>query len=295
MSGIVGRADVVEDLPRPGEGALRARLAGVALTSPDAAALGVFYEELMDFAGGVSNGAWQGALEGRWLSASAGTGNAVDYMAFELADAQELERLKVRLEAASVPYQRAQETPFFDAALRLSDPDGNEIRFGIPAATGPENRRAPGGARLQHIVFATDQTERMVLFYCDVIGFTPSDYVRDDAGDLTAAFLRCSEEHHSLAVFRAPTKRLDHLCYDVADWRYIRDWADRFAARHVPLRWGPGRHGPGNNLFFFVNDPDGNWLEFSCELERVEVDRPVKLWPHEERTLNSWGAAKMRS
>ena len=75
----------------------------------------------------------------------------------------------------------------------------------------------------------------------------------------------------------------------------IRDWADRFAERHIPLRWGPGRHGPGNNLFFFVTDPDGNWVEFSCDLEQVEGPRPVKTWAHEERTLNSWGAAYMRS
>jgi hypothetical protein len=81
----------------------------------------------------------------------------------------------------------------------------------------------------------------------------------------------------------------------VADWTAIRDWADRFADRRITLRWGPGRHGPGNNLFFFVNDPDGNWIEFSTELELVEGPRETKLWIHEERTLNSWGTAFLRS
>jgi len=43
----------------------------------------------------------------------------------------------------------------------------------------------------------------------------------------------------------------------------------------LPLEWGPGRHGPGNNLFVFVHDPEGNWIEISAELEQVTPDRPV--------------------
>ena len=61
------------------------------------------------------------------------------------------------------------------------------------------------------------------------------------------------------------------------------------------MKWGPGRHGPGNNLFLFVHDPDGNWVELSAELEVVAPDRPTGTWPHEERTLNSWGSAPLRS
>jgi len=60
------------------------------------------------------------------------------------------------------------------------------------------------------------------------------------------------------------------------------------------LMWGPGRHGPGNNLFVFIEDIDGNWIEISAELETV-IGRPPKNWPQEERTLNLWGKAIMRS
>ena len=33
--------------------------------------------------------------------------------------------------------------------------------------------------------------------------------------------------------------------------------------------WGPGRHGPGNNLFVFYTYPDGDWIEISGELETI--------------------------
>jgi hypothetical protein len=48
------------------------------------------------------------------------------------------------------------------------------------------------------------------------------------------------------------------------EWTKIRDWADHFAARNIRLIWGPGRHGPGNNLFVFIADTDGNWIEVSA-------------------------------
>jgi hypothetical protein len=67
------------------------------------------------------------------------------------------------------------------------------------------------------------------------------------------------------------------------------------AGERIPLKWGPGRHGPGNNLFFFIHDTDGNWVEISAELEVVKPDRAVGAWPHEERTLNRWGIGLLRS
>ena len=87
---------------------------------------------------------------------------------------------------------------------------------------------------------------------------------------------------------------MDHHSYEAGDWGYIRDWCDHFASHDIQLDWGPGRHGPGNNLFVFITDPDGNWIEVSAELE-VIYDRGVVDWPQHPRTLNKWGRAIMRS
>ena len=143
--------------------------------------------------------------------------------------------------------------------------------------------------------FASTNPARLIDFYIDVVGFTLSDRVLDDEGGLRTAFVRCGHEHHNLAVFLAPENRIDHHCLEAGDWDLIRDWSDHFADERIPLRWGPGRHGPGNNLFVFVHDLDGNWVEISAELEQVTPDRPVGNWPHEERTLNSWGIGLLRS
>ena len=109
-----------------------------------------------------------------------------------------------------------------------------------------------------------------------------------------ACGLRTTREHHVLAVFRHATPRLDHLSFKAGDWMLIRDWCGRMGERRLPLTWGPGRHGPGNNLFAFIADPDGNWIEISAELETVD-DRPPRCWPHEEHTMNLWGRGILRA
>ncbi|KRB85355.1 hypothetical protein ASE00_00675 [Sphingomonas sp. Root710] len=268
---------------------LDARLCEIVFTSPDVERLGAFYQEALGYSGAISAGVWTGELSARRLSIREGAANSVDRAIFAVADEAQFRSLRERLDAARTPFESAA------SSLTFSDPDGNRMSFTLP--DGPIAPRAEPmlPARLQHVVYASDQVPAMVAFYRDVIGFAPIDIVRDDTQDLTSVFLRCGPEHHSLAIFRAPRRRLDHICYDVDDWNQIRDWADRFAGRHIPIRWGPGRHGPGNNLFFFINDPDGNWLEFSAELERVEVPRAAGQWVHEERTLNSWGPAILRS
>jgi catechol 2,3-dioxygenase-like lactoylglutathione lyase family enzyme len=177
----------------------------------------------------------------------------------------------------------------------VRDSEGNTLVFGLcPDGTeGPTTEALR--ARLQHVVFASTNAQRSAVFYSEVLGFTVSDRVLDDTGVLRACFLRTDSEHHSLAVFQATRSGLDHHCYESRDWGLIRDWADHLASLRIPLKWGPGRHGPGNNLFIFIEDPDGNWIEISAELESVAANRPPGTWRHEERTLNAWGAAYLRS
>jgi len=44
-----------------------------------------------------------------------------------------------------------------------------------------------------------------------------------------------------------------------------------------------------------IEDPDGHKVEFSAELELMPREKPCRTWPHEQRTLNLWGSAWMRS
>jgi catechol 2,3-dioxygenase-like lactoylglutathione lyase family enzyme len=276
---------------------ISANLIEIALTSEDPRLLAEFYTRALGYEGGWNGAVWSGAALGRRMQLTPGPSNRFDYAAFDVPSIDDLDALRRRLAAGEAGGVSAPAARFLGDAIWFKDPDGNQLVFGVvaPEPTMPLSAIGLRAARLQHVVFATTDAQRLIDFYRGVVGFALSDYVVDDDGALTAAFLRSGDEHHSIAIFRAPTNRLDHFSHETGDWGLIRDWADHFAEQKVPLRWGPGRHGPGNNLFFFINDPDGNWLEFSAELELVSDEREVGCWPHEERTLNSWGEGKLRS
>src|SRR5690606_32017325 len=105
----------------------------------------------------------------------------------------------------------------------------------------------------------------MLDFYQGVLGFVLSDRVHDDQGVLRACFLRTEHLHHALALFNAPQAGFDHQSFETGDWDDMKTWGDRMASLREAIVWGIGRHGPGNDLFFMVRDPDGNLAEISTE------------------------------
>ena len=173
------------------------------------------------------------------------------------------------------------------------DPDKNVICFGVlkdKSTASLNGIHAP----LQHLTFASEDVESFQNFYENKLGFQVTDRVIKNNGELATCFTTSNHEHHTIACFKSSKNGMDHHSYEAGDWNHIKGWCDHFASNNIKLMWGPGRHGPGNNLFVFIEDIDGNWIEISAELETVH-GRPVKNWPQEERTLNLWGNAIMRS
>jgi catechol 2,3-dioxygenase len=228
----------------------------------------------------------------RRLVVGRGAPAAVPWFALALQNAEQLARFAAALDDLGVQ-REASPTPLFqNGAFAVTDPDGRRVAFGLPTRVPGVQGTMP--ARLQHFVCASTRVAEMLAFYRDLLGARESDRVMD-GGELAAVFLRSDPEHHSVAAFRAPESRPDHHSYETSGWMDIRDWGDRMASLRIPLWWGPGRHGPGNNLFFMIEDPEGHKVEFSAELELMTREAPFRTWPHEQRTLNLWGSAWMRS
>jgi catechol-2,3-dioxygenase len=264
----------------------------IQLQSPKPEKLAAFYGDAMQMSvEKLPDGRWHCVGPQRQLLIAQGQARGFDFSAFGCRDADGLAELRARAKAEGLnPADAA--SPLLDRAFSVRDPDGNGVVFGLARETPNEGRGLRGP--LQHVTLATFDVGAIEDFYAGKLGFLVSDRVVNDKGGVATSFMRSNHEHHTLACFLSSRKGLDHHSYEAAEWDTIRDWADHFAARHIRLMWGPGRHGPGNNLFIFIEDPDGNWIEVSAELEVIR-DRPVKHWPHGERTLNLWGNAILRS
>ena len=276
--------------PRPELGAV---LDHACLRSPEPEKLASFLEVAYGMTRRAVEGGWQCAGPDRTLLVQSGQANSVAYFAYAFESAERLEAHRRGLAARGIAQQPSPSPLFDNSAYAFSDPDGNVVAFGVRARSSNETGE-PLPARLQHLAFRTPDVAALVAFY-ESLGFVVSDRVQCEEGILRACFMRTDREHHALALFRAADARFDHLSCETRDTVAVVAWADRMASHQIPIHWGIGRHGPGNDVFFMVKDPDGNLMEISADLEVCEAARPAGTWRHEQRTLNLWGNAIMRS
>jgi catechol 2,3-dioxygenase len=265
----------------------------VAFESTKPGELAAFYADAMDMdLKQVSEDEWRCEGPARRFVVVKGEDKKLAYAGLACRDREGLDELRARAESEGLEILESPSAYLADGAFAVRDPDGHLICFGlaVPDTNARKGLRGP----TQHLTFASFDVEAFQDFYHGKLGFALSDRVVNADNSMATCFVRSNHEHHTIACFKSSRQGVDHHSYEAGEWDTIRDWCDRLAAREIPLMWGPGRHGPGNNLFIFIEDPDGNWIEISAELEVIH-DRPVKDWPHAARTLNLWGKAILRS
>ena len=261
--------------------------------SPNPEKLSDFYGKIMQMKPqSIGANAWLCSGKNRQILIKEGMKNRLEFAAFSCRDEEGLNLLKERVKKEGIEVINLQPDLFQNDAISIVDQDGHNISFGLSKPN--MNAESVLNGPLQHLTFSTLNVEKFVDFYVGKLGFCISDRVLHSNGNLATCFVRSNHEHHTVACFKSDRIGVDHHSYEAGEWNVIRDWCDHFASMNIELMWGPGRHGPGNNLFVFVEDPDGNWIEISAELEVIH-GRPSKDWPQEERTLNLWGKAILRS
>jgi catechol 2,3-dioxygenase len=262
--------------------------------SPNPNRLANWYSEAMDMqVESLFDDLWLTRGPARQVLFSKGEAKKLAHAGFAVRDAESLRGLRERAAQMGLSPTSIETPLFLPDAFSVTDPDGNAIFFGLAKPQSVGTTKAIRGP-IQHLTLATRDVQAIEDFYAGKLGFGVSDRVINEHGKVMTCFMRGNHEHHNLACFYQDRQGVDHHSYEAGEWDTIRDWSDHLARKNIQLFWGPGRHGPGNNLFIFIVDPDGNWVEISAELEVVH-DRPVKIWPHEERTLNLWGRGVLRA
>jgi catechol 2,3-dioxygenase-like lactoylglutathione lyase family enzyme len=216
-------------------------------------------------------------------------GPPLHHLAFALRPGQKVDLVADTLRAAGISVIPGPCEPGpHGETIQFSDPDGQAIELFEPmAATAETAGRRLRPDRLQHMVLQTPEVERAAAFYAEQMGFRISDWM-----GRKFVWLRCGTDHHDLGIVYAPTAGLDHYAYEIADWQEIKRWSDLLCRQGIRLLWGPGRHGPGNNLFIMFPDSEGNRIELSCEMEQFHddaVSSQPREWHDVTAALNLWG------
>lgn len=180
--------------------------------------------------------------------------------------------------------------PGHEASAALRDPDGNLIELLVGSRKTEESHRARIVAprKLGHVVLNTPNRGPMEHFY-HALGLQVSD--RTARG---MSFLRCNRDHHTLALVDSERTGVQHVAFDVVDMDNVMVALGALGREGTACVWGPGRHGPGRNVFTYYADPAGVFIEYYAEMEQVddELDGPLeeKFWGPEWKG-DVWGLA----
>jgi len=139
--------------------------------------------------------------------------------------------------------------------------------------------------KLGHVGIFVKDLERSKKFYTDVVGLKVSDELPG-----RAVFLRCSYDHHDTVLFQLPHEKLgrsqndrvevQQISYELDRLEDLRQKAEEVRTLGIEVI-GPQQRGPGMDKTIDFSDPDGNTIQFYCDMDQTGWDdrsRPPEHW-----------------
>ena len=130
--------------------------------------------------------------------------------------------------------------------------------------------------KISHVVLNSARTEDQVPFFVDVLGFKLSD------SSHMMEFLRCSADHHSVAIFRNNGPSLNHVAYELPNIDGLMRGTGRVKQKRLRHRVGRRPPRPGSNVFSYFIEPNGFVAEYTTELDQLDDATHV---PQDARVL----------
>jgi catechol 2,3-dioxygenase len=211
-------------------------------------------------------------------------------MVFDAADANAVDALHAQivahgLETIDPPAKLRQ--PHGDYGFGFKDPEGRNIVIvcGVEdhadAADQPDRPR-----KLSHVNINAGNSDLTLACYRDALGFTPTDTTR------RLRFLSCNADHHSIVLGFTGGATLNHIAFEMPDLESVMRGAGRMRDDGRGLEWGPGRHGPGNNVFCYFLGPEDMPVELTAEMQQIDATHRAKTpeqWKWPPGRLDHWG------
>jgi catechol 2,3-dioxygenase-like lactoylglutathione lyase family enzyme len=143
--------------------------------------------------------------------------------------------------------------------------------------------------QLTHAVLNTVDQDAAERFAVAKLGFIVSDRTAH------MRFLRCNRKHHCVAYAKAAVPSLNHIAFEMKDTDAVMRGIARLREAGYESVWGPGRHGPGNNVFGYFIAPYGGVIEYTAEVSEVGDDYRVGTpedWKWPPGRVDHWGISK---
>jgi len=182
---------------------------------------------------------------------------------------------------------RTFDVPGGGKGFEIRGPEAQTYRFIIessPPAPLPAERDKP--IQLSHAVLNSADQEASERFAVEKLGFIVSDRTAH------MRFLRCNRKHHCVAYAKSALPSLNHIAFEMKDVDAVMRGIARLREAGYEAVWGPGRHGPGNNVFGYFIAPYGGVIEYTAEVSEVGDDYKVggpDDWKWPAGRTDHWG------
>ncbi len=148
----------------------------------------------------------------------------------------------------------------------VRDPHGRryEVVHGDARRPADEPPPADQPQRLAHAVLNSHDLAATQTFLERALGFVLADRTK------IMAFMNCDADHHSLAIGDTDNDALNHIAFLMPTLEAVMRGGGRLRDAGHAIEWGPGRHGPGDNVFNYFIDPFGIVVEYTAEVEEID-------------------------
>jgi catechol-2,3-dioxygenase len=177
--------------------------------------------------------------------------------------------------------------PHGDYGFGFKDPEGRNIAIVCGVQDHADSSdQADRPRKLSHVNINAGDSDGTLACYRDALGFTLTDTTR------RLRFLSCNADHHSMVLGFTGGATLNHIAFEMPDLESVMRGAGRMRDDGRALEWGPGRHGPGNNVFCYFLGPEDLPVEYTAEMQQVDATHRAKTpeqWKWPSGRLDHWG------
>jgi catechol 2,3-dioxygenase len=211
---------------------------------------------------------------------------------FDAPDRAAVDALQAQVAAhgvAAIEPPRERDTPGGGYGFGFRDAEGRNFAVVCDIADHRDTLADPDRpTKLSHLNLNAAENDASVDLMVRALGFVVSDH------NSKFRFLRCNEDHHSLVIGFNDDATLNHVAFEMADLDAMMRGAGRMRDAGYPIEWGPGRHGPGHNLFCYFCGPDEMPLEYTAEMLQVDASYRTGTpadWTWPPRRVDHWGVS----
>lgn len=145
--------------------------------------------------------------------------------------------------------------------------------------------------RLAHVNINCSAVETDLTFYQDGLGFEITDRTN------IMSFVRTNADHHVIVLATDTVDTLNHIAFLHDTLEDVMLASGKVVDAGHAIAWGPGRHGPGDNVFNYFIDPFGIVIEHTAEI--LKVDDSYKVggpadWAWPPGRSDHWGVGHVK-